>query len=232
MTLASTPAEAVALRVLQTFVGRPGVIGALRNGEVSSAIRKAPVEAETLALGEINLTGDDQADRSVHGGPDKSVYCYPSEHAAAWIADGFDLPPGSVGENVALEGATETHVHLGDIWRWGTAKIQISQPRAPCFKLTMHTSRKDIGPHMIATGRSGWYVRTLQPGTIDTRGALELVDRDETAPTVAECFAVMFPGVHPEADDPEMVRRVAQCGSLAPEWLGYLAARNPLAQGY
>lgn len=215
--------------VCQTLVGRPASIGTTRNGAVTSAIAKHIVESQTLALGEINLAGDDQADRSVHGGPDKSVYCYPSEHAAAWTTDGFDLPPGSVGENAVLAGATEPDVRIGDIWRWGTAKIQISQPRAPCFKLAMHAGRKDVGPHMIATGRSGWYVRTLEPGIVDTRGTLELVDRDETAPTVAECFAVMFPGIHAEADDPEVVRRVVQCAVLAPEWLGYLTARNPLA---
>lgn len=225
-------AEPNTVRVLRTFVGRPASIGATRNGDVTSAIAKHAVETETLALGEINLAGDDQADRAVHGGPDKSVYCYPSEHAAAWIADGFDLPPGSVGENAVLADATEPDVRIGDIWRWGTARIQISQPRAPCFKLALHAGRKDVGPHMIATGRSGWYVRTLEPGTVDARGTLELIDRDETAPTVAECFAVMFPGVHAEADNPEVMRRVVQCAALAPEWLGYLTARNPLAQSF
>ena len=216
--------------VLQTFVGRPAPIGATRNCDVLSAIGKAPVAADTLDLGAINLAGDDQADRSVHGGPDKSVYCYPSEHAVAWQVDGFDLPPGSVGENVSLAGATDLDVRIGDIFRWGTATVQISQPRAPCFKLTMHTGRKDVGPHLIETKRCGWYVRTLEPGTVPTHGPLDLVERDDTAPTVAETFATMFHGVHPEADDPATVARVVQCASLAPEWLGYLTARNPLAR--
>ncbi|MEP6624263.1 MAG: MOSC domain-containing protein [Acidimicrobiia bacterium] len=220
----------LSLRVIQTYVGRPAPIGATRNGDVISAIRKAPVDAATLELGAINLAGDDQADRSVHGGPDKSVYCYPSEHTVAWQADGFDLPPGSVGENVSLAGATEADVRIGDTFRWGTSTIQISQPRAPCFKLTMHTGRKDVGPHLIETRRSGWYVRTLAPGTVETRGRLVLLDRDETAPTVAETFAIMFHGVHPEADDPEVVTRVVGCAALAPEWLDYLRARNPLAR--
>ncbi len=219
-----------ALRVLQTYVGRPAPIGATRNGDVVSAIHKLPVDADTLELGVINLAGDDQADRSVHGGPDKSVYCYPSEHAVAWQADGFDLPPGSVGENVSLAGATEADVRIGDTFRWGSATIQISQPRAPCFKLTMHTGRKDVGPRLIETKRSGWYVRTLEPGTVETQGELVLLDRDDTAPTVAETFAIMFHGVHPEADDPEVVTRVVQCAALAPEWLGYLRARNPRAR--
>jgi MOSC domain-containing protein YiiM len=218
------------LRVVQTYVGRPAPIGATRNGDVISAIRKEPVAEDVIELGVINLAGDDQADRSVHGGPDKSVYCYPSEHAVEWQADGFDLPPGAVGENVSLAGATESAVRIGDTFRWGTATIQISQPRAPCFKLTIHTGRKDVGPHMIETKRSGWYVRTLEPGSVETHGRLVLVDRDDTAPSVAETFAIMFHGLHPEADDPEVVTRVVRCAALAPEWLGYVSARNPLVR--
>ncbi len=216
------------VRVLQTRVGRPQPLGTTRRGDVTSAIAKTRVDAPTLDLGAINLAGDDQADRSVHGGPDKSVYCYPSEHAGAWIADGFDLPPGSVGENAVLADATEADVCIGDVFRWGTATIQISQPRAPCFKLALHTGRKDIAPRMIVTGRSGWYVRTLATGTVETSGTLELAERDDTAPTVAECFAVMFPGQRDEAHEPDIVARVAHCAALAPEWLGYLTARNAL----
>lgn len=217
------------LRAIQTFVGRPAPIGATRNGAVISAIHKLFVEDTSLELSTINLAGDDQADRSVHGGPEKAVYCYPSEHAAAWHADGFELPPGAVGENLSLTGGLETDVCIGDTFRWGTATIQISQPRAPCFKLTMFSGRKDIGPHLIESKRCGWYVRVLTPGTVETSGPVEFVDRDEAAPTVAETFAVIFPGVHPEADDADLVRRVVQCASLSPEWLGAVLARNPLA---
>ncbi len=218
------------LRAIQTFVGRPAPIGATRSGPVISAIHKVLVDEPTLELSTSNLAGDDQADRSVHGGPEKAVYCYPSEHTAAWKADGFILPPGAVGENLSLTGGLETDLRIGDTYRWGTAIIQINQPRAPCFKLTMFSGRKDIGPHLIETKRCGWYVRVLNPGTVETSGTLEFVDRDETAPTVAETFAVMFSGVHPAADDPDVVRRVVQCPSLSPEWLGYIAARNPLAR--
>ena len=221
--------DAPNLRAVQTFVGRPAPIGATYNGPVISAIHKALVNEPTLELSTINLAGDDQADRSVHGGPEKAVYCYPSEHTSAWEADGFTLPPGAIGENVSLTGGLESDRRIGDTFRWGTAIIQISQPRAPCFKLTMFSGRKDIGPHLIETKRCGWYVRVLTPGTVETSGPLEFVDRDAAAPTVAETFAVMFPGVHPEAHDAEVVRRVVQCASLSPEWLGAVLARNPLA---
>ena len=184
------------LRAIQTFVGRPAPIGATRNGDVISAIHKLLVDEPTLELSTINLAGDDQADRSVHGGPEKAVYCYPSEHAAAWQADGFTLPPGAVGENVSVVGGREADVRIGDTFRWGTAIIQINQPRAPCFKLTMFSGRKDIGPHLIETKRCGWYVRVLTTGTVETSGALEFIDRDEAAPTVADTFAVKIGRAH------------------------------------
>lgn len=215
------------LDVIETRVGRPRPLG---DRAVLSAIVKASVGDAPLALGAINLAGDDQADRSVHGGPDKSVYCYPSEHAADWQADGFAIEPGGVGENAVVAGARETDVRIGDTFRWNDAVVQISQPRAPCFKFQLLIGRKDAGPRMIATGRSGWYLRTVTPGTVDPHGTMELIGSSETEPTVFETFAAMFPNVHPQANDPEVVARVVHSAALAPEWLGYLRGRNLLAQ--
>lgn len=216
------------LQVLETRVGRPRPLG---DRGVSSAIVKAPVTTDRLALDAVNLAGDDQADRSVHGGPDKSVYCYPSEHAVDWQADGFAIEPGGVGENAVVAGARETDVRIGDTFRWTDAVVQVSQPRAPCFKFQLLIGRKDAGPHMIVTGRSGWYLRTLDPGDVDPRGTMELLERDDTAATVFETFAVMFPNLRAEAADPETVARVVRTRALAAEWLGYVHGRNPLAQG-
>ena len=216
------------LRLLETRVGRPQPLG---DRDTTSAIAKAPVGPEPIVLDEVNLAGDDQADRTVHGGPDKAVYSYPSEHAVGWQADGFAITPGGVGENLVTEGGRETDVRIGDIWRWGDARVQVSQPRAPCFKLSLHTARKDVGPRMIATGRSGWYLRVLEPATVDPRGELVLVERDDDAPTVFECFAVMFPGFRTEADDPALVRRVLATPALSDEWFGSVVHRNPHADG-
>lgn len=218
--------------VLDVRVGHPSLLATTRRGEVASAIAKHPLDPlrqPSVHLGALNLAGDDQADRSVHGGPDKSVYCYPFEHAAAWSADGFDLEPGSVGENVVVRGATETEVRVGDVWRWGDALVQISQPRAPCFKLSLHTGRRDIAPAMIATGRCGWYLRTLQPGAVPLRGPIDVIESNPASATVAETFAVMFPHARVEADDADTVARVLESAAIAPEWVEYLRARNPLA---
>lgn len=215
------------LHVLETRVGRPRPLG---DRGVPSAIVKEPAGAGPLALDAINLAGDDQADRTVHGGPDKAVYCYPSEHAADWQADGFAIEPGGVGENAVVAGARETDVRIGDTFRWTDAVVQISQPRAPCFKFQLLTGRKDAGPRMIATGRSGWYLRTITPGEVDPHGTMVLIERDDAEPTVFETFAAMFPNLRAEANDPDTVARVARSRALAPEWLGSLHGRNPLAR--
>lgn len=178
--------------VRAVFVGRPQVIGEMRGRPVTSGIAKQRVTASSLRLDELNLAGDQQADLSVHGGPDKAVYAYPTEHHPAWQADGFVLDVGGVGENVALAGATERDVRVGDVWRWGSTLVQISQPRAPCYKLALHTGRKDVGPRMIETGRCGWYLRVLEPGVAPTSGPITLVDRDDGAPTIHETFRVLF----------------------------------------
>src|SRR3954453_3220926 len=100
------------LRLIETRVGRPQPLG---DRQTSSAIAKTPVGPAWIALDEINLAGDDQADRTVHGGPDKAVYSYPAEHAVDWQADGFAIVPGGVGENLVTEGAREADVCIGDV---------------------------------------------------------------------------------------------------------------------
>ncbi|MGW4065836.1 MOSC domain-containing protein [Amycolatopsis sp. NPDC004747] len=173
------------------FVGEPSVLGYRRERPVLSAITKARVTAPELNLTELNLDGDRQADLTVHGGVDKAVYVYPTEHYPAWAAEGLDAEPGGFGENISLSGATEDDVRIGDVWAWGDALVQVSQPRQPCFKLAMKTGRKDVTPLMIDSGRCGWYLRVLRPGTVPTSGAVELVERAD-GPTITEVYLVSF----------------------------------------
>jgi MOSC domain-containing protein YiiM len=212
--------------VIGVFVGKPAVIGEIRGRPIESGIAKAPVSAPELELAPTNLEGDRQADLTVHGGPDKAVYAYPSEHYAAWRDDGFELEVGGVGENLALAGATEHDVLLGDVWRWGDALVQVSQPRAPCFKLAIHAGRKDVGPRMTATGRCGWYLRVIEPGTVPTGGELVLHDRPLGAPTVAETFRALFdPGGHEDG----VVAKVVASPALAESWRSGILARQERA---
>ncbi|WP_370968754.1 MOSC domain-containing protein [Amycolatopsis sp. cg9] len=173
------------------YVGEPSVLGYRRERPVLSAITKARVEAPELRLTELNLDGDRQADLTVHGGVDKAVYVYPAEHYPAWREDGFEASVADFGENVSLSGVTEDDVRIGDVWAWGDALVQVSQPRQPCFKLAMKTGRKDVTPLMIDSGRSGWYLRVLRPGTVPTSGAIELAERS-AGPTVTEVHLIAF----------------------------------------
>jgi MOSC domain-containing protein YiiM len=213
--------------VTAVYVGLPHHLGDTRRGPVDSAIAKTRVDAPNLALATTNLAGDRQADLRVHGGPDKAVYVYPTEHYPAWRAEGFVVDPGGLGENVALAGVTERDVLLGDIWRWGDARLQVSQPRSPCFKLALHAGRKDIGPRMIETRRTGWYLRVLQTGTVPTQGELVLDDRDDGAPSVHDLFSVMFPVDDGNGEsDREVLGRVLRSPALAEAWRTPLMARR------
>src|SRR4051794_39780264 len=129
------------IRLAAVNVGTPTVLAVARGENVYSGIRKAPVPPSALLwLSSLNLAGDGQADLSVHGGPDKAVYAYPSEHLGPWteeLAEG-DLGPAAFGENLSTIGVEEADVRIGDEWSWGDAHLQVCQPRWPCFKLALH----------------------------------------------------------------------------------------------
>ena len=134
-------------------VGTPTVLAETRGERVWSGIRKTPVPAAAqLWLSELNLSGDGQADLSVHGGVDKAVYVYPSEHLGAWRDQlGDELGAAPFGENLSTVGVLERDVHIGDVWSWGSARLQVTQPRWPCFKLALHRGRPDVQRGCSAT---------------------------------------------------------------------------------
>ncbi len=135
-----------AIRLVAVNVAKPKYLGEHRGKPILSGIAKLPVAVDHLWLDLLNLEGDGQADLSVHGGPDKAVYAYPSEHLADWAAElGQQLGPAAFGENLTTAGGTEDQVCIGDRWYWGDAVLEVTQPRAPCFKLAIHRGRGDIG---------------------------------------------------------------------------------------
>lgn len=200
----------------------PGV----RHGEtVVSAIVKQPVTVATLSLSRLNLEGDAQADLRAHGGPNKAVYAYPTEHLRPWSEElGLDLHPGAFGENLSIAGAIEQDVFIGDTWRWGDAILQVSQPRSPCFKLAMRLQRPEIIKRMIAGERTGWYLRVLRPGTVQVRGPIEVIARDPNRLSVATAQRAAF-GREREA---VVLESLARHPALADEWRLRLA--GPLAR--
>lgn len=142
-----------------------------------SAIYKLPVSGPVWA-GKTDLAGDGQADLRVHGGPDKAVYAYPSEHYPAWQAElGLEMPYGAFGENLTVDGLLEGEVCIGDVYRAGEALLQISQPRGPCWKLARRWGVKDLAARYSLTGRTGFYLRVLQEGYLAPGAALERIER-------------------------------------------------------
>ncbi len=205
--------EPETLTVAGLFVGTPAPLG---DGprRVRSAIRKEPVAADALVLGETNLEGDRQADLSVHGGPDKAVYMYPAAHYAYWTSQGYDLGPGGVGENASVAGQDERTVRIGDIWAWGEARVQVSQPRSPCYKFALRAGRKEAVAQMISSGLCGWYLRVLRPGRVPANGTLRLLARDGAAPTVRELFTTSFARDY----DPGLLLHMVSGPALADQW--------------
>lgn len=174
-------------------VARPAPLGEWRSRTVMSAIAKRPVTAPSLALSATNLEGDGQADLTVHGGPDKAVYAYHTAHWPWWEGEhALACAPGTFGENLTLDGPDESHIHIGDIFQWGPARVQVCQPRQPCFKLQMHTGRADIGAAMTRSARCGWYARVLETGTVPAAGVLTRVEHARAAPSVTTMFQSLF----------------------------------------
>ena len=205
-------------------VGTPTVLADVRGDRVWSGIRKHPVDpASTLWLTERNLSGDAQADLSVHGGLDKAIYAYPSEHLDAWVEElGEEIGPAPFGENLSTVGVLEGDVRIGDVWRWGTAELQVSEPRWPCFKLALHRGRTDIGERLLASGRTGWYLRVLETGEVPAAGPIHLAERDPAGVTVLDAHLAMSDRL---LLDPDRARAVSGHPALAERWQAPLLRR-------
>jgi MOSC domain-containing protein YiiM len=186
--LAAPPIELVSVNV-----GLPAVIGANRFGNpIRSGIVKRPATAEHLRLDTLNLEGDRQADLSVHGGIDKAVYAYPSEHLPRWNAElDVEFGIGTFGENLSTAGWLEDEVRIGDVWAWGDAILQVSQPRSPCYKLATVTGRPDLLKRLVRAGRTGWYLRVIEPGTVPVAGPIRVVARDPAEITVLDAHRAL-----------------------------------------
>jgi MOSC domain-containing protein YiiM len=213
-------------RVLTVQVGRPSDVR-WRGRKVPSSIVKSGVDGR-IALRVDNLDGDEQADLTVHGGPDKAVCCYPSEHLPFWAAflERAELPHGAFGENLTLSGLTEDAVHIGDTYTVGTATVQVSQPRGPCFKLAARWNARTLPAEMARGLKSGFYFRVLEPGDVGAGDGLELVDRVSDV-TVAEVMRVTYRDRH----DPPALAAVVAVPELAEQWrsaLATLVQRNAL----
>jgi len=172
--------------VVSLNVGTPHQVPS-GGGPVLTAIFKAPVEGR-VALRRNNLAGDLQADLTVHGGRDKAVYAYPHEHYGYWRAEleNREMPFGMLGENLTTEGVAEDQLHIGDTVRIGSAVLQVTQPRMPCYKLALRFGRPDMVKRFWHSGRSGFYFSVVQEGDVGAGDVIELITEDPGQVSVAE----------------------------------------------
>lgn len=180
-----------------------------------------------VRLTELGLQGDEQADLRVHGGPDKAVLVYAAHHYPAWAADhGLQFPEGGFFENLTVGSPVdarldETTTRLGERWRLGSAIVQVSQPRSPCWKLARRWQIPDLVPRVQDTGWTGWYLRILEPGEVAAGDTIQLADRPAGAPTIAEVGRILNRDKH----DLDGARRLLEYPDLPERWRSKLEAR-------
>jgi len=200
--------------------------GSVREYEESrpSAIAKLQVDGE-LELTERGLVGDEQAEKKIHGGPDRALCHYPREHYADWArefpeqAELFCAP--AFGENLSTVGLTEKNVFIGDIFRWGDALIQVTQPRSPCFKLNYHFGISDMSSLMQSSGKMGWLYRVIMAGKVSSEQPLEVVSRLSDV-SVHDAAAIAW---HTPYDDEEY-RRLLSAAGLSVSWTRTMQKRR------
>jgi MOSC domain-containing protein YiiM len=197
-------------------------------GRSSSAIAKRPVSAST-AVTRSGIAGDEQADLDVHGGVDKAIHHYSFDHYADWQQDVGDLPPlagaGAFGENISTSGWTEADVCLGDRFRMGTALVEIAQGRQPCWKQAHFLRVPDLVARMVKTGRTGWYYRVIEDGSVAAGDQLMLIDRALPKWPIARLFKLLIGGGH--RGEGTALRELASQPVLAEEWRRRAAHLHP-----
>lgn len=193
--------------------------------EWRSAIFKESVSGPVW-VGLTNVTGDQQANRQVHGGPDKAINVYPTEHLAYWRAAlQLEMQPGAFGENFATAGLTETDVCIGDVYRiggrFGEVVVQVTQPRQPCAKLARRWRRKEFAADVIEANKTGWYLRVIQEGSVEAGMPIELVERPHPEWTIAAANDVIYRG----KQNAVAMQALAACPALSSAWRDDLQKR-------
>jgi MOSC domain-containing protein YiiM len=221
---ARRPPESVVwcrMRLVSINVGRPREIE-WRGKTVRTSIFKDPV-AGPVRVHELNLAGDEQADLSVHGGADKAVYAYPSEHYSYWREQlpEVEFPWGAFGENLTTEGLSEGSLHIGDRLSIGSGEFLVTQPRLPCFKLGVRFGRPDMVKRFQRSARSGFYLAVLRGGSISPGDPIQVLSGTESTVTVAD-ISRLYTADEPEQD---LLRRAAEVAALPDAWREYFRNR-------
>lgn len=209
MTIVTTQAL-----ITDLFVGKPEDRW---EGKPPSAIRKHLFDG-VVTVTETGITEDQQADLAVHGGPEKALHHYPSEHYEIWrttfpeTATAYQT--GGFGENLSTVGLTEEDLCIGDILSAGSTRLQIAQGRQPCWKLNLHTNNPGLAAAFQKTARTGWYYRVLQPGHIQAGDTLTLLERPCPDWNLKDVITARF---NPRLD-PDVARQLSELAELAVPW--------------
>jgi MOSC domain-containing protein YiiM len=211
----------MAPRLLSINVGRPRIVPR-GTGTVETAIWKHPVAGPVAARG-VNLDGDDQADRTVHGGPDKAIYAYAGEDTAWWEGElGRTLGPGAFGENLTVVGLDLSAMEVGQRWRVGSAALEVSQPRLPCFKLGLRFGDPRMLRRFARAGRTGTYLRIVEEGVLEAGDAIEVGPAPGHGVSVA---LIADAYLHDHA----LAARMLEAPQLAADWRKWALARAEAA---
>jgi len=211
------------MKIISINVGRPRLV--LRDGEpVSTGIFKEPINGRVM-LRTLNLDGDRQADLTVHGGPEKAVYAYPSEHYPFWQRElpDMELPWGVFGENFTTEGLLETETNVGDTFRIGSAAVRVTQPRMPCYKLGIRFGRTDILRRFLASERSGFYLSVLHEGEVGAGDEFQLLKKNVSGVRVVDVTRLYSS----DRDNVDLLRRAIATEALPSSWREYFKQRIP-----
>ena len=208
------------MKLISLNVARPRLT--VYNGAtINTGIFKQPVSGP-VQLRTLNLDGDRQADLSVHGGPYKAVYAYPSEHYDYWRQQlPGDLPWGTFGENFTTTGLSEDELHVGDRLQLGSAVLMVRQPRMPCYKLAAKFQRDDMIERFLHSGRSGFYFSVEQEGEVAVGDSFKFLSRDSSAITIAEMNLLFISNKY----DHNLLQKAMNTSALPEDWREYFAPR-------
>jgi MOSC domain-containing protein YiiM len=192
---------------------------------VTTGIFKQPVDGR-VALRNLNLDGDRQADLTVHGGQYKAVYCYPRVHYDYWKRElpGRELPLGMFGENFTLDGLLEDSAHLGDRFSVGSAEVIVTQPRLPCYKLGIRFEADDMVKRFFVSGRTGFYLAVTREGEVGAGDEIAVIRRDPNAVPVSEITRLYAEKRYSDADV-AWVQRALRVEALPESWKEYFRQR-------
>ncbi len=202
------------MKVISVNVSLPREVS-WKGKAVTTGIFKRPVTGRVVVR-TLNLEGDRQADLRVHGGPDKAVYAYPSEHYSFWRRElpEMELPWGMFGENLTIEGLLENEVNIGDRFRIGSVELIVTQPRMPCYKLGVRFGREDMVKRFLHSGRTGFYFAVQREGEVGAGDSIIRIARDEHDVSVADITRLY---INDKTDVP-MLRRAVGLEALPEDW--------------